>query len=245
MQVKNDGRDAIAVGTQLAIQALIFYSLITMCLETVPELSMYQSFFGWSEFVVVMVFTVEYAVRWSLSKNKIRYPFQFFSIIDLLAILPFYLQFGVDLRMFRAFRFLRLFRVLKLARYSQAIDTLGLAVRRTAYELAVTAMLAGIIIVVSAMCLYEAEHVAQPEAYPSIPASFWSAVVTLTTVGYGDVYPVTSVGRFIASLIMLAGIGFIAIPAGLISSQLTEILRERRESPHSQIEPSVHPRESD
>ena len=241
----DDARYRSPVAIQLAIQGLILYSIITMCLETVPSMHSYEVFFAWSEVVVVTLFTIEYFLFWLMSKNKLRYPFHLYSLIDLLAILPFYLQFGVDMRMVRAVRFLRVFRVLKLGRYSRAADTLNLAIQRTAPELTVTAVLALIIIIISAMCLYEAEHEVQPDAYSSVPASLWSAIVTLTTVGYGDTYPKTVMGRVVASFIMLAGIGFIAIPTGLISSQLTDILRERRESPHRRLMNSVHYRDED
>ena len=101
------------------------------------------------------------------------------------------------------------------------------ALKRAASELTVTGMLAGIVIVISSMGLYYAEHQAQPEAYSSIPAAMWSAIVTLTTVGYGDVYPITPMGRILTTFIMLAGIGFVALPAGIMGSQLSNILQER------------------
>ena len=105
---------------------------------------------------------------------------------------------------------------------------LGEAFRRTAPEMAAFSFVAAVVIVISAMLLYYAEHEAQPETYRSIPASLWWAIVTLTTVGYGDVYPATTIGRVVASVVMLMGIGFIAIPTGLLSSAMTEILYERR-----------------
>ena len=116
---------------QLFIQALIVYSIVTVCLETVPDYAAYRSFFWMSEFVVVVIFTVEYFARWLLAQNRLRYPFRFLTIIDALAILPFYLQFGVDLRALRALRLLRLFRILKMARYSEALQTLGEAFKRS------------------------------------------------------------------------------------------------------------------
>jgi len=220
--------DLIPKGVQLFIQALIVYSIITMCLETMPELSDYQLFFKASEYTVVAIFTVEYLVRWWLSENRLRYPFTFMAIVDLLAILPTYLRLGLDLRSLRAIRLLRIFRLLKLGRYSRALQFLGDAIKQSSAELVMFGFLAGIVILISAMGLYYAEHDAQPEVYSSIPDSLWWAVVTLTTVGYGDVYPVTAVGRLIASAIMLAGIAFIAIPTGILSSTMMDLVRERR-----------------
>lgn len=211
------------------IEALIIYSIVTMALETMPELSAYQRFFQVSETVVVAIFTVEYLVRWLASKNRARYPFTFLAIVDLLAILPFYIAIGIDIRGLRAIRLLRTFRILKLGRYSEAMRMLGEAFRRTAPEMAAFSFVAAVVIVISAMLLYYAEHDAQPETYTSIPSSLWWAIVTLTTVGYGDVYPATTIGRLVASVVMLMGIGFIAIPTGLLSSSMTEIMYERRQ----------------
>lgn len=214
---------------QLTIQGLIVYSVITMCLETMPELVGYRRFFRGSEIVVIAIFTIEYFVFWMLSSDKLKYPFRFMSLVDLLAILPFYISLGIDLRAIRAIRLLRIFRILKLGRYSRALNTLAESVRRSAPELAMFGFISVIIIIISAMALYYAENSAQPDVYSSIPASIWWAVVTLTTVGYGDVYPVTPIGRIVAGVIMLLGISFIAFPTGILSSTMNDIIRERHE----------------
>lgn len=226
-----DPHDRIPAELQLTIQALILYSIVTVALETVPKLSSeYRRFFRLSEITVVAIFTVEYLAMWFLSREPLRFPLRPISMIDLLAILPFYLQVGVDLRALRGLRLLRVFRVLRLGRYSRALQTLGEAFRRSAPELAMTGFVGVIIIVISAMALYYAEHRAQPEVYSSIPGSIWWAVVTLTTVGYGDVYPVTALGRFVAAFIILVGIGFIAVPTSILSGTFSDILREARQA---------------
>lgn len=230
-----DARDRVPKWVQIGIQLLIVYSVITIALETMPELSEWGKFFEVSNVVVVGIFTVEYLVFWWLSDDRRRYPFRLTSIIDLLAILPFYLSLGVDLRFIRSVRLLRVFRILKLGKYNRAIQTLGEAIRRTAPELAIIGFAAAVIVVVSAMAMYYAENHAQPEAFRSIPDSLWWAVVTLTTVGYGDVYPVTLVGRIIAAIVMLLGIGLIALPTGIISAAMTEIIRERRQIAHEPV----------
>ena len=224
-----DPRRNLPTWLRLAIMGLILYSIITVCLETVPELSQYAWFFKVSETIVVVIFTVEYFGMWYLSDDRWRYPFRPMSIIDLLAILPFYLHMGIDLRAIRADRLLRIFRVLKLGRHSRAIQTVGEALRRSSPELSVTAFAGGIFILISAMALYYAENRAQPDVFSSIPASLWWAVVTLTTVGYGDVYPVTTLGRVIASIIMLIGIGMIAVPTSILASTFSDLLHERRD----------------
>tara|TARA_Y100001968_G_scaffold302678_1_gene316191 strand:+ start:287 stop:760 length:474 start_codon:yes stop_codon:yes gene_type:complete len=147
------------------------------------------------------------------------------AIIDLLAVAPFYLAAAVDLRGIRVFRLLRITRLLKLGRYNKAINTLGTAFKRSAPELLVFTVVTLMTLSISAMALYYAEHEAQPEVYSSLPVSLWWSVVTLTTVGYGDVYPITVLGKVVAAAVMLIGIGQIAIPTAIISSNLTELIK--------------------
>ena len=226
-QPKKDA-SPLPVWMQWCIQVLIIYSIVTVALATMPELAAWGDFFAASDAVVTAVFTVEYLYLWYASENRLRYPFGFFAVVDLLAILPFYLSLGVDLRPLRVVRILRIFRLLKLAKYNAAGRVLVEAARRAAPELTIIGVLVGMTIVVSAMLLYYAEHEAQPEVYSSIPASLWWSIVTLTTVGYGDVYPITTVGRLVASVIMLCGVGVVAAPTGVIAGTMTTILEERK-----------------
>ncbi|MDB4863543.1 ion transporter [Pirellulaceae bacterium] len=213
---------------QISVQCLIIYSIITTFLETVPELKTYATFFHMSEIIVVVIFTLEYLFLWFKSKNKRAYPFGFMASIDLLAIAPFYIGAAVDLRGIRIFRLLRITRLMKLGRYSRAINTLGEAFRRSAPELIVFGIVAMMTLTISAMAIYYAEHEAQPDVFSSLPASLWWAIVTLTTVGYGDVYPITAVGKIIAAAVMLIGIGVIAIPTAIISSNFTDLIKNER-----------------
>ena len=226
--MKDTTRNRIQVIVQLSLQLLIVYSVVTIALETMPSLESYDQFFRVSEIVVVTVFTIEYLVAWWFSDNRLKYPFRLLSILDLLAILPFYLSLTIDLRTVRAIRLMRIFRVLKLGRYNRAMRTIGMALKRTGPEIGVVFLGAGIMIVISAMALYYAEHDAQPQVYSSIPASLWWAVTTLTTVGYGDVSPITPTGKIVAAVVMLTGIGLIALPTSLISGAMTDILQEQR-----------------
>jgi voltage-gated potassium channel len=143
----------LARAAQIFIQLLIVYSVVTLSLETVPELSKYQFFFHASETVVVVIFTIEYVIRWALADTKLRYPFRPLAIVDLLAILPFYVQLGFDLRSVRAVRLLRIFRLLKLGRYSRAMQNLGEAVRRAGPELVGFGLIVLVIIALSSMAL--------------------------------------------------------------------------------------------
>lgn len=220
--------DKIPRWMQFFLQAVILYSVITCCLETMPELARYEPFFQASEKVVVAIFTIEYLAMWALSDQKLRYPFRPMAVIDLLAIAPFYIGLGSQWRMLRSIRLMRLFRILKLGKYSRSMQLLGVAMNRAAPEFAAFGFVAVVAMLISATAIYYAEHDAQPEVFSSIPKSLWWAVVTLTTVGYGDAYPVTAVGRVIAGMVMFLGIGFVAVPAGIISSTLTDLLREER-----------------
>lgn len=230
----------------MAIQGLIIFSIVCIFLETMPEMAAYRTFFRIAELFVVAAFTIEYGAGWFLAKNRWRFVFHPMSMIDLFAIAPFYLGLDVDLRPIRALLLMRAVMILKLARYSRAMQMLGEAFRRSGPELAMTGFVAAIIVVISAMALYYAEHDAQPEVYTSMPAALWWAVVTLTTVGYGDVCPHTTLGRVIASIVMILGIGVIAVPTGILSGTFSELMRERREEEkrqkQSHSEPVQQPR---
>ncbi len=223
-----DPRDKLPRWSQISIMLLILYSTVAIALETMPELVAYKRFFHISETVVVIIFTIEYLTCWYLSDNRRSYPFRPMNIIDFLAIAPFYFALGVNFSFLRSLRLLRMFRLFKLARYSNAIKMLGEAFSRVGPELLMTGVVAAIAVVVAASALYFAEHDVQPDVYSSIPASLWWAVVTLTTVGYGDVYPQTIVGRIVAAFIMFMGIGLVAVPSGLLASAMTDIMRDRK-----------------
>ncbi|MDA7979586.1 MAG: ion transporter [Pirellulales bacterium] len=180
----------------LSIQALILLSLIAFSIETIPELpTRWRSTLHYFELVTVILFTVEYVLRVYVARNKLAFATSFFGVIDLFAILPFYLSLGVDLRSIRAFRLLRLFRIFKLARFSRASRRFHSALVIAREEIILFLAATGILLYLSAVGIYTFEHSAQPEAFSSVFDSLWWSVVTLTTVGYGDVYPITVGGR--------------------------------------------------
>ena len=174
------------------------------------------------ELVSVIIFSLEYLIRIYTSDKKLKFIFSFYGIIDLLAILPFYLSFGFDLRSARILRFLRLFRIIKLVRYNKAISRFSIAFRMIKEELTMFSVVSLILIYISAVGIYYFENAVQPEAFSSIFSSLWWSVVTLTTVGYGDAVPITIGGRIFTFIILMIGLGIIAIPSGMISSALTE-----------------------
>lgn len=214
----------------LVIQALIIFSLLTFSFETLPDLSgSTRSLLGVLEAVIVILFTIEYALRIYVADRKTGYIFSFYGIVDFLAILPFYLALGVDMRTLRALRLLRLFRLFKLARYNRAIDRFVNAFTIAREEIIIFAMVTIILLYISATGIYYFEHAAQPELFASIFHSMWWAVTTLTTVGYGDMYPITVGGRIFTFIILIIGIGIVAIPAGLLASALNKVRRDEEE----------------
>jgi voltage-gated potassium channel len=207
----------------LAVQFLIVVSLVSFSIETLPDLPpRYKLVLDRVETVCVLLFTAEYILRFSVSSNRFKFVTSFFGVIDLLAILPFYLSTGLDLRVIRAFRLLRLFRILKLARYSKAAHRFYVALKLAKEELVLFVAMSGIVLYLAAVGIYYFENPAQPEVFKSIFHSLWWAVVTLTTVGYGDMCPVTTGGKAFTFAVLLVGLGLVSVPAGLVASALSK-----------------------
>lgn len=213
------------------ILVLIVLTIVAIILESYDSLySRFEMQFEAFEAVSVTIFTVEYLLRiWTSDikyKGKKRllatltYMVTFMALIDLFAILPFYLPMLIpyDLRFLRMLRITRLARVLKLNRYSKAMNLIVSVVKEKKEELIATVSIMLLIMVMSSTLIYYIESEVQPEAFPNIVASFWWAVATLTTVGYGDVYPITAAGKVLSSIIAIAGIGLVALPTGILSS---------------------------
>lgn len=218
---ESDTRGGMVV--DIIIQSLIIVSLITFTMETLPDLTpKHRELLYVIEVVTVLIFSVEYIARICVAENRLRFVTSFFGIFDLLAILPFYFSLGIDLRAARAFRLLRLFRIFKLARYSRAMQRLHVAFQIAKEELILFSCAAAIVLFLSATGIYYFENKAQPDVFSSIFHSFWWAICTLTTVGYGDVYPVTPGGRFFTLVVLVVGLGIVSVPAGLVSSSLSK-----------------------
>lgn len=214
----------------LAIQLLIVFSLVTFSLSTLPDLSEEQlTWLNRIELVIIAIFTAEYLLRVAVAEQKLKFVFSFFGIVDLLAILPFYITTGVDMRSLRACRLIRLFLLFKLIRYSRAFQRFHLAARLAWEELVLFTASTLIVLFIAAAGIYHFEHAEQPEEFSSIFDSLWWAIVTLTTVGYGDVYPVTAGGRMFTFFVLMVGLAIIAMPTGLIASALSEARRIEKE----------------
>jgi voltage-gated potassium channel len=210
----------------LSIQSFILAAIVVFAIETLPDLDtaalqilvMIEMFF-------VAIFSLEYLLRILVAKDKSKFIFSFWGVIDLLAILPFYLfSLGMtfDLIMLRALRLLRLVRILKLGRYSKSLSRMTLAMKIAKEDLLLALAATAIMLLVASFGIYQFENSVQPEKFRSVFDSLWWALSTLTTVGYGDVYPMTLGGKLFTGLILMTGLGIVALPAGIIASSLTE-----------------------
>jgi len=231
----------------------LFIILLIICNVTAVVLESHQPYrqqFG-AQFLLfeifsVVVFTIEYLGRiWScieLEKYKsqgsvigrIKYFFSTLAIIDLLAILPFYLSFFFAIDM-RYLRMLRMLRLLKLSHYFKGLDIFLTVISKEIVTIATVILTVFIVVILSASLMYTLEHKAQPEAFQDIPHAIWWAVVTMTTVGYGDVTPVTFAGRLLAGFIMLLGVGVVALPAGMLAARFGEEIQMRKDRMRTQV----------
>ena len=211
------------------IQFLIILSLVTFSFETLPNLpSKIKEFLYVLEVVTIIIFTFEYIMRIIAAGKKSKYIFSFYGLIDLVAILPFYISSGLDLRAIRVFRLFRLVRMLKLLKYSQAIRRFHRALLIAKEELILFSFVAIIMLYLSAVGIYYFENPAQPEQFTSVFHSLWWAVTTLTTVGYGDMFPITSGGKVFTFFVLMIGLGIVAVPTGLIASALSQAREEEK-----------------
>lgn len=232
--VKVNGDHKLSTTFDKFITLSILVAIIHLTLET--EKSIYNAYprvFDITEFILTVIFSFEYVARILTFSKKyygksfLRFVFSFDLLIDLLALLPFYLTLlPIDLRYLRIFRLFRLARIFKLTRYNKAIQTVKVVMSAKKEILTISFILIGIILYLVSALMYYVENAAQPEVFSSIPKTMWWGVATLTTVGYGDIYPVTALGRFLGGLIAILGIGIFAIPTGIIASGFTEYVQK-------------------
>jgi voltage-gated potassium channel len=226
--------DSLGRAVDIFIVTLIGLNILALILESVGTIAIrFGTAFRAFEAASVAVFTVEYLLRiWSATAEprysypvtgRLRKAAHPMVVIDALAILPFYLPaLGVDLRFLRALRMLRIFRILKIGRYSRATQVIGRVLIRKKEELVVTLAAVGLLLILGSSILFLLEHDAQPDAFSSIPAAMWWGVATLSTVGYGDIYPITGAGRLVGAMVALLGIGLFALPAGILGGAFLE-----------------------
>ncbi|UZR94443.1 ion transporter [Chondrinema litorale] len=224
------------------ITTLIVLNVLAIILASYKELNdKIGVIFTAFEYFSVIVFTLEYALRiWTSNylypsesrvTSAIKFIFSPIGLIDLLAILPFYLPFFVslDLRFLRLLRLLRLLRILKLNRYNSSLRLVFSVLKECWSDMGATLFVAFILMLVASSLMYNIENQAQPESFSNIGQAFWWAVATLTTVGYGDIYPVTALGKFLSGVIAVLGIGIVALPTGILSSAFMDRINKEKE----------------
>ena len=218
------------------MQLLVIYSIACYAAEAELTEAGYIAagggFWLWNERVIAGLFTCEYFYRWLTAKHRLRYPFTAMALIDLVAILPFYLSLMVDLRTLRLIRTLRVMRLFKLYRYNTALQNVISGFHKVKDELTVVGFVVVVVLMVSAVAIYEFEHEVQPDKFRLLSDSVWWAFVTLTTVGYGDMVPITTGGRLIAMVTMVVGIGIFGTFISLIGSSFISTMREEARHQH-------------
>ncbi len=236
-----DSNHKLARWVDIFIILTIILTVVSIILESVPELNReFSSLFGMIESFSLVIFSIEYAFRvWSspdlkaytgqrVYKARLKYFFTPMAIIDLLAILPPILSlFTIDLRFLRVIRLLRVF---KLTRYNSAVNTLLKVIKKESKAFFSVIFVFIIMLIIASSFIYLLEHKTQPETFGSIPKSMWWSMVTLATVGYGDAVPMTALGKMFSGLIMLVGIGIVAMPAGILASAFSAQLHQNKNS---------------
>lgn len=249
------GTGGLSRTVDVSIVLLICASVIAVVLESIDALeARYSSLFYWFEILTVSMFSVEYFCRvWSSVERsedddsgnafatRLRFVFSFHAIIDLIAILPFYLlTFGLlggfDMRFLRA---VRLLRVLKLTRYSSALNMLFTTISENGRSLGASFFILMTVMLLASSGIYYFERQSQPVDFGSIPAAMWWAFATLTTVGYGDVTPITAGGKIFGALITVVGVGMVALPTGILASGFAHQLKIRSDQYQSKADEAL------
>ncbi|NJK68616.1 MAG: potassium channel family protein [Microcoleus sp. CSU_2_2] len=236
----SDNTNFYRFADELIIPCLIILNITAFIASTSSSFSLeYKLLFEYVEIICSLVFTIEYVLRmWVCTVDlqyshpvwgRIKYALTPLSAIDLISILPFYLLLLFpQLSFVHVISILRLLRLLKISRYSDSVQTLAIVLYAKKEELIATAFAVFIILIFSSSIMYFVESSANPKAFGSIPDAMWWGVVTLTTVGYGDIYPITPLGRFLGAILAFLGIGIFALPAGIIASGFSEEVQKRK-----------------
>lgn len=235
-------QSSLANWLRAALGLLILLNVAAVVLETEPSIHAWSpGFFRIFETISVAIFSIEYLLRlWVATEHagfhhpvtgRLRWMVTPAALVDLIAILPWWLPETLfDLRSVRLLRLLRIIRIAKLGRYSVAIQTLQNVVRAKAADLVSLLFVLAMLLIVSSTLMYYFEHQVQPGAFASIPATMWWGIVTLTTVGYGDMTPMTGAGRVLGAFIAIMGIGMFALPAGLLGAAFVDELGKAKEA---------------
>lgn len=234
----------------IALMAIIILNVVAIILESVDTMyAAYLPYFRSFEIFSIVFFSTEYVLRvWSITADpryghpvwgRLRYIISAMALVDLLAILPFFVEwfvaaygaalaFKIDMRFLRMLRIFRVFRMFKIVRYVSALRIINNVLRRKREELVISLVFILFILLIVSCVMFFIEHEAQPEQFSSIPATMWWGVATLTTVGYGDIYPVTTFGKFLGGVISILGIGIFALPTGILAAGCAEEIERGR-----------------
>jgi voltage-gated potassium channel len=229
---------------EFLLVVIITLNILAILLDSVSSIrNEYHNLFHQFEVISVVLFTIEYIARvYSIVehpryahpiKGRIRYMKTGMAIIDLMAFLPFYLTFlPLDLRLLRIVRLMGLFRMFKIARYMHALVLFRRVIHDRREQLLLSILFILFILVLISTVMFYVEHEAQPEKFTSIPATMWWGIATLTTVGYGDMVPITPLGKFLGGIFAITGVGLLALPAGIMSSGFFEMLHTKNSKKH-------------
>lgn len=228
------------------IIALIIANTVFIALDSLTMPPWYVPIALVAEYVFTLVFTLEYAMRIWIAplykptvpayKARLQYVFSFMALIDLVSIVPFYIPFviPVDLRILRTLRIVRLLRVFKINRYTDSLSDIARVFRRKASQLLSSFFVVSLLLIVASVIMSNVENAAQPDKFENAFSGLWWAVATITTVGYGDIYPITPFGKVLSAIIAILGIAIVAVPSGIISAGFVEEMEEKRsDSSHS------------
>lgn len=230
---------------EIILITTIILNITAIILESIPEIeSQYQEAFDHFELYSVIFFTLEYIARiYAIVENpkyakkingRWKYAHSPMAIVDLMAFLPYYFTLlPIDLRFIRIFRLMALFRMFKITRYMQAMSIFKKVIAERREQLVLSFVFIIFILVFISFFMFYAEREAQPDKFGSIPETMWWGVATLTTVGYGDAVPITSLGKFLGGLFAIAGVAFLALPAGILSSGFFELLHNPQSKKHT------------
>lgn len=235
-----EGNDKLSRRVDTVIMTMILLNVAAIIIETVDSIhDKYHLVFRYIEYFSVAFFSLEYIGRvWTCTfmekyrhplLGRLRFMFSFLALVDLLAILPFYLPLFVSLdgRVLRLMRLFRIVRIFKMGRYSTAFNMISTVIYKRREYLFVTLTIVLVMLVLASSLMYYVENEAQPEAFDSIPKTMWWGVATLTTVGYGDMYPITPLGKLLGAFIAILGVGIFALPAGIIASGFDAEIKRR------------------
>lgn len=236
-----DCNDIVSKIFDLSIIVLIIINVVLVILDTFTLPEWVKQVSHDLEIFSITIFTIEYILRiWTADllypqygkiKSRIKYIFSFMALIDLFAILPFYLPLliPIDLRVLRILRMVRLLRIFKVNRYTDALSVVVSVLKNKANQLISSMLIVALLMIMSSVIMYNVENPAQPEVFTNAFSGLWWAIATFTTVGYGDIYPITTFGKFLSAIIALLGIGLVAVPTGIISAGFMEYTEKKKE----------------